>query len=214
MTETTRAPRPKQDEHHDAPQAAHTALRRAARGSWIVGLLCAAVIGGISSKSEAEPTGTPTENSVFFDCTFDASVLQSILEIETADLAMLNNGTLQASYIIIYVTSNPNDGQNLTVTPPPNPPKFTGPILCTNDLTDDITPTTADTLIPPTPVPAPVPPDTGPTVDILGAEEVSHLQYRPTGGDDAETEKRVCHTVASKTECFLIQPKSPPPPLE
>lgn len=164
--------------------------------SWIPGLLCAGVIFGLSSRAEAEPV----ENRIYSDCTFTIADLQ---DLDIVDLESLNGGQLQASYIIIYVRENPNDGQEIWEEGGEGPEPtgtFTGPILCTNADTDVAVPTTEDTLIP----------DSG-TVDILGAEEASHLQYEPTGGDP---EKRVCHTVAGNTDCFLIQPSASPPPLE
>jgi hypothetical protein len=151
----------------------------------------AGLLAGLSSLAQADPTA----NRIFFECTFTtgssttAGTLNSALHISSQDLSLLQNNQVQASYILIYVRENPNDGQDLR-----NSPSFTGPILCTNENTVDIVETTEGTEI------------LGP-VDILGAEEASHLQYRPTGGTVADTEKRVCHTVASSTYCFNIHPQ-------
>jgi hypothetical protein len=137
----------------------------------------------------------PTADRIFSECTFTTGAattrgtLNSALHISPQDLNLLQGGEVQASYILIYVRENPNDGQDLK-----SSPSFTGPILCINEDTVDIVETTEGTEIP------------GP-IDILGAEEASHLQYRPTGGTVADTEKRVCHTVASNTYCFNIQPQ-------
>jgi hypothetical protein len=172
----------------DKSQRTRVASPRRSFQWWLVSLLCAGLMFGAAPRAAAQPV----ENRIYSGCTFTIPDLQ---DLEIADLESLNGGQLQASYIIIYVRENPNDGQEIGTTG-----TFTGPILCTNADTDMVVPTTEDTLIP----------DSG-TVDILGAEEASHLQYEPTGGDP---EKRVCHTVAGNTDCFLIRPSASPPPLE
>ena len=192
MTETTNTLRSKQN---DARQATNIAPARWLGRLWILGLLCAGLITGAPSKAEAQPAGSPTANDIFYNCTFTTADLNAALTISQANLDLLASGQIEASYIIIYVRENANDGQLLTGTTP----SFTGPVLCTNVDTADITQTDEGTAI------------AGP-VDVLGAEEVSHLQVRSSSSTDPDdTEKRVCHTVASKTQCFLIQLK---PPLE
>lgn len=193
MTEITKALRSKQHESYDAPQATSVASRQCRW--WVPGLLCAGLTLGLASHADADPVA----NQVYSNCTFTIDDLAGLV-IPDLDSGLLNNGTLQASYIIIYVRENPNDGQNIfelvgETLQPTN--TFTGPILCTNSDTDIATPVDENTLIPP---PPPFPTD---TVDILGAEEASHLQYAPAGGGDPE--KRVCHTVAGNTDCFRIR---------
>jgi hypothetical protein len=159
---------------------------------WILGLLSATLIWSLSVRAEAEPSGTPTANQIFFNCTFTTDSLNDALAIGQSNLNKLSSRQIEASYIIIYTRQYGNDGQPLATATP----SFTGPVVCVNSGLDnftDITPTTAGSAI------------LGP-VDIVGAEEGSHLQYRPPGGAVSNTEKRVCHTVASNTECFLIQP--------
>ena len=195
MTKTTKALRSKQGGNNNASQATNIAPRRWVSRLWILGLLCAGLIAGVPSKAEAQPAGSPTANDVFYNCTFTTEDLNAALTISQANLDLLASGQIEASYIIIYVRENPNDGQLRTGTTP----SFTGPVLCTNVDNADITQTDEGTAI------------AGP-VDVLGAEEVSHLQVRSSSSTDPDdTEKRVCHTVASKTQCFLIQLK---PPLE
>ena len=189
MTETTKALRSKQSENHDAPEAAHIASRQWADRWWVPGLLCAGLTFGLSSHAGADPIA----NQIYSDCTFTDADLSG-LDIPDVESGLLNGGQIRASYIIIYVRENPNDGQEIfefvgETLEPTN--TFTGPILCTNLDTDVATPTTENTLIPPSG-----------TVDILGAEEASHLQYEPASGIP---EKRVCHTVAGNTDCFLIK---------
>src|SRR6185436_9494451 len=112
--------------------------------------------------------------------------------IDPLHLPMFATGQIEASYIIIYVRQNRNDGQELNGSTPTTP-LFTGPVLCTNADDTDITETTEGTAIP------------GP-VNVLGAEEVSHLQVQPFNSTNLnDRDKRVCHTVASSTECFLIE---------
>jgi hypothetical protein len=191
MTETTKALRSKEDGNNHALHSTHPASPRSVNRPGLLMLLFAGLIAGLSSQAQADPTA----NRIFFECTFTTGAattdgtLNSALNISSQDLSLLQSNQVQASYILIYVRENPNEGQDLK-----NSSSFTGPILCTNEDTVGIVVTTEGTEIP------------GP-VDITGAEEASHLQYRPTGGTVADTEKRVCHTVASNTDCFLIQPQ-------
>jgi hypothetical protein len=182
MTETTKALRSKR---------AHIASRQWVNRWGIPGLLCTGLTLGFAAH--AQEVG-PIANKIYSNCTFTIDDLAG-LTIPDLDSGLLSGGELQASYIIIYVRENPNDGQEIfeadgeaLVTTN----TFTGPILCTNSDSDIATPTTEDTLIAPSG-----------TVNILGAEEASHLQYEPASGDP---EKRVCHTVAGNTDCFLIKP--------
>jgi hypothetical protein len=194
MTETTKALRSKQSGNSREPHATSIAPRRLMSRWWILGLLCAGLIGGVPSKAEAQPAGSPTANDIFYNCTFTTADLNVALTITQANKDQFLSNQIEASYIIIYVRQNANDGQELDGSTPTTP-LFTGPVLCTNIDTDDITVTTEGTAI------------AGP-VDVLGAEEVSHLQVRSsTSTNPDDTKKRVCHTVASKTQCFLIQLK-------
>ena len=196
MTEMKKALHSKQGGNNDAPQATNIAVRRSVSRSWVLGLLCAGLIGGVSSNAEADPAGTPAANEIFFNCTFTTGSLNGALSITQANKNLLLSNQIEASYIIIYVRQNANDGQELDGSTPTTP-LFTGPVLCTNIGTDNITVTPEGTAI------------AGP-VDVLGAEEVSHLQVRSsTSTDPDDTEKRVCHTVASKTQCFMIKLKPP-----
>jgi hypothetical protein len=190
MTETTKALHAKQSGSNNAPQATNITPRRSVSRWWILGLLCAGLIGGVTSRAEADPAGTPTANEIFYNCTFDIDLLNDALTgIDPAHLLLLASGRIEASYIVIYVRQNANDGQQLAG----ETPTFTGPVLCTNAATDDISKVNEGDGI------------AGP-VNVLGAEEVSHLQVRSTSSSaDNDKKKRVCHTVASSTECFLIE---------
>ena len=191
MTETTEALSSNEGGNNHVPHSTHPASPRSLRRPGVLMLLFAGLTAGLSLPAQADPT----PNRVFSECTFTTGssttkgTLNSVLDIDSPDLNDLEGGEIQASYIVIYVLENPNDGQDLA-----SSTSFTGPIICTNVDTVDISITTEGTVIP------------GP-VDITGAQESSHVQFRPTGGTAADTEKRVCHTVASNTDCFLIQPK-------
>jgi len=131
---------------------------------------------------------------VFANCTFTISGLQAALTISDPDLS---TATLEASYILIYVRTNPNDGQQIGITS-----TYTGPVLCHNSASESVVPTTEATSIPNT-----TNHGSATSVDILDSEEAFHLRYHLNGGSGA-TEKRVCHTVAGNTDCFFIQPLS------
>jgi hypothetical protein len=190
MTETFKDLRLKQGGNSHASQATKIAPRRPVSRWWILGL-CAVLVGEVPTKAEAEPAGLPTANEIFYNCTFTTEDLNVALAggIDPAHLALLATDQIEASYVIIYVRQNTNDGQQLDGTTP----TFTGPVLCTNVENTDITETTEGTAI------------AGP-LNVLGAEEASHLQVQPSGSTNQnDKDKRVCHTVASSTECFLIE---------
>jgi hypothetical protein len=161
-------------------------------------LLFAGLTAGLSLPAQADPVA----NTVFTECTFTTGphttrgTLNSVLNISQTNLNKLTGGEIQASYILIYTRQNPNDGQDLA-----NSALFTGPILCRN-LDTRVDPTTEATQIPD--------PTRADSVNILDAEEVSHLRYEPNVGTMVgPAEKRVCHTVASNTNCFIIRPSNP-----
>jgi hypothetical protein len=154
--------------------------------------------GGLAS-GVSPPAATAAEaDHIFAGCTFTTTSLRTALTITDSDLSA---ATLQASYILIYVRANPNDGQQIGVTT-----SYTGPVLCINADTESIAETTEATQIPnSTDHPGAV------SVDILGTEEALHLQYllNFSGGPGVppgDVQKRVCHTVAGNTDCFFIQP--------
>jgi hypothetical protein len=192
MTEKSRALRSKHGGNLDAPHSTHPASPRSVSRSGLLMLLFAGLITGLPSQAQA----VPPPNKVFFNCTFTTGAVgEGVVNLEDAlnipGLADLNGGTLEASYIIIYVRQNPNGGQLIGPPPATATSTYTGPILCTNT-TDAISTTTATTPI-------------TDTVNILGAEEASHLRYRVNTSTNSEDNQiRVCHTVASTTDCFLI----------
>jgi hypothetical protein len=169
--------------------------RRLSGVAALCGLASVALVLGTSPGANADPSGSPTANRIFFNCTFTTADLQSILDIPTIN--GLFNHQVVPSYIIIYNRQNPNEGQKIGTTS-----TYTGPVLCINSDTENVVPTSEGTLIPNATNQPGVP-----AVNILGAEEVLHLQYRSTlTTNPAKTEKRVCHTIAGNTDCFFIQP--------
>jgi len=165
------------------------------RAVLLASLSAALVLGASPGGANADPSGSPTANRVFFNCTFTTADLQSILDIPTIN--GLANHQLVPSYIIIYNRQNPNEGQKIGTTS-----TYTGPVLCINSDTENVVPTSEATVIPNATNQPGVP-----AINILGAEEALHLQYRSTlTTNPARNEKRVCHTVAGNTDCFFIQP--------
>ena len=162
-------------------------------------LATAGLLSFVSSHAIAQqlPGPGPKANRVFFECTFTTINIQNALTISNSNKNKLAGGQVQASYILIYVRGNPNDGQRLAGTTP----AYTGPVLCVN----------SDTEAPPaqttegTPIPNSINQPLTKSVDILGGEEALHLQYKRNPG--GVIEKRVCHTVAGITDCFFIQPR-------
>lgn len=184
------------NDHRDnhALHSTHPTSRRSLRLSGALMLLFAGLTVAISLPAKAEPVA----NTVFSECTFTTGAsntrgtLNSVLNISQTNLNKLAGGEIQASYILIY-TRLPNDGQDLA-----SSTSFTGPILCRNTNTT-VVPTTETNLIPD--------PARADSVNILDAEEVTHLRYEPNIGTQVgPAEKRVCHTVASNTNCFIIRP--------
>jgi hypothetical protein len=156
-----------------------------------------AAVGLVSGVSPQAAIAAEADH-IFSGCTFTTSSIRGALTITDPDLS---TATLEASYILIYVRANPNDGQQIGATT-----TYTGPVLCINAGTDSIAETTETTQIPnSSDHPGAV------SVDVLGTEEALHLQYLlnfPGGPGDppGDVEKRVCHTVAGNTDCFFIQP--------
>jgi hypothetical protein len=163
--------------------------------SVLLAALTAGLILNVSLPAHGDPSGSPLPNRIFFNCTFTTADLQSILNIPT--VSALAGHQVRPSYIIIYNRQNPNDGQQIGTTS-----TYTGPVLCINEDTDNVFPTSEGTQIPnATNQPGAI------AVDVLGAEEVSNLQYKSVlATGPGNTEKRVCHTAAGNTDCFLIQP--------
>lgn len=104
-------------------------------------------------------------------------------------------GNLSVDVIVIHSVANPNEGQ------PIGGGNFTGPIVCTfrgssGAVLNSITPTNANTKIP-----------ASGTIDILGTELVSAIQYRRNSNNLIE--KLMCLTTDNNNNCFTIAPAAP-----
>ena len=189
MAETNSALCSKDCSNDDTSHPPRLAPLRSLKWSGALLLLVAGLVAGLSSQVQADPRANHVVSNCTFSTSGDTTRLQDALNIP--DLSSLNGGQLEASYIIIYVRQNPNDGQGITGGADAG--GYTGPILCINSDTDEVVPTDEGTAIPG-------------SIDILGAEESSHIQIQPHNSDvPNERQKRVCHTVASNTDCFTIQ---------
>jgi hypothetical protein len=137
------------------------------------------------------------------------SLLADIADSDSADEDPdLDQENLQVGFVVVYTLGNPNDGQ------PIDGGGFTGPVICLNPNLVDVTAFEDDGETPLTETSA-IPDDTGPdgadSVDLLAAEEVFILQYEINDDDeesfiDGNIEKRICHTVAGNSDCFIVSP--------
>src|SRR5262245_55582726 len=71
-------------------------------------------IGLVSGVAPQAATAAEADH-IFSVCTFTTSSIRSALTITDPDLD-LSTSTLEASYILIYVRANPNDGQQIGTT--------------------------------------------------------------------------------------------------
>lgn len=174
--------------------------RRCRRSATFVSsLLVAGWILGVSVGALAQQPPAPAANHVWGSCVLTPAAVTELQDSLTAAGGLPSgegDPLPQVDFVIVYSLQNNNDGQALGT-------GLTGPIVCTNSVTVTIETTTEDT-----PIPSLTDQADGITVDIEGIEEALLLQYQkmqnnaPLGG----REKRVCHTVAGNTDCFLIKP--------
>lgn len=139
------------------------------------------------------------------DHVFDGCVLNSNSgegEIDTiagleADLEVGSGiGDAQVDFVLVYSLANDNDGQDL------GEAGFTGPILCTRPAVVGVAGVNSTATDENTPIGTEADP-----VDITALEQALILQY----DKDGTREKRICHTVAGNTDCFLITTAPPLP---
>jgi hypothetical protein len=171
----------------------------------VAALALAALFIAMAGPAIADPAGTPTPNRVFFNCTFTIAGLRDALTISTGNKTKFFVDQIEASYIIVYVRANPNNGQRLDGTPA----TFTGPVVCTNFPSTDNIFQTPDT--------SPIPNATNhpgvESVDILASDETTDIQYLPRLAPDGvlkpkeKAEKRLCLTAGPNVDCFFIQPQ-------
>ncbi|MGH8659064.1 MAG: hypothetical protein ACREV4_11485 [Gammaproteobacteria bacterium] len=173
-------------------------LRRCRRSATFVSsLLVGGWILGVSPGALAQLPGPPAANKVWGGCELTNGAVIELQNSLTAEGGLPGEPLPQVDFVIVYSLQNNNDGQAI------GEAGFTGPILCTDPGMVSIDTTTADT-----PIPSATEQAAGVTVDIEGIEEALLLQYQKmqSGALLGDREKRVCHTVAGNTDCFLIKP--------
>ncbi|MGH8580732.1 MAG: hypothetical protein ACREVK_11645 [Gammaproteobacteria bacterium] len=152
-------------------------------------LLVAGFVAGISPAALADPPPAPSENHVWAGCALttgtNGAVAKLQASLDPSGPSGLNAPPYEIDFVLVYSRANDNDGQQFGA-------GTTGPILCINPNTVAIETTGENT---------PIPGGTD-TVDITALESALILQYEKAG----IREKRICHTAADNTDCFLIKP--------
>jgi hypothetical protein len=129
-----------------------------------------------------------------------------LLRENVAQSLLIPDEDVEIAFVVVYALNNPNNGQ-------PVPGGFTGPIICTNPGNLEVQgfgitgfeEDNATRLTEASEIPTDTDPGGAASVDIVGAEEAFILQYQLNGGsNDGKVEKRVCHTVAGNTDCFIV----------
>lgn len=168
------------------------ALRHRRFGTFLPALLVAGLAIGFSADALADPPPPPSENHVWGGCELTTGAVTGLEESLSKEVEEMETGVPaphEIDFVLVYSRQNDNDGQHFGE-------GTTGPILCTNPNKVDIETTEENT---------PIPGGTD-TVDITALEQALILQYEKTVGETTVREKRVCHTVANHTDCFLITP--------
>jgi hypothetical protein len=149
------------------------------RGLAAAGLGMALLV-GVSGAPLAQ-----TADRVWADCELSPDTVNALLG-HVGGLTSNNAGSQEVAFVVIYSISNDNNGQ------PVGTRDFTGPVICRNTAVVGI------------PTPAQQTDPIG-TVDILDAASAFLLRYR----DGGTLRNRLCHTVDSTTDCFLISKTAP-----
>jgi hypothetical protein len=155
--------------------------------------MAAAIFGmctaGLSTNALASPIPPAPPKDQVATCKLTTSVVNGI----KSNLKFSSGiTTSNVDFVLVYSLANANDGQ-------PTTGGYTGPVLCVNPASVTYPP-------PATNENTPIGPE-GQAWNITDLEQALLLQYQKTSG---VREKRVCHTVAGNTNCFLITPVSPP----
>jgi hypothetical protein len=143
--------------------------------------------------------GEDETEDVFVPGSFD------LLRENVAESLLIPEENVEIAFVVVYALNNPNNGQ-------PVPGGFTGPIICTNPGNEEVTGVGItgfnrfnQLLTEASEIPTDTDPGAADSVDIVGAEEAFILQYQLNGGsNDGNVEKRICHTVAGNTDCFIV----------
>lgn len=139
---------------------------------------------GVSPDALADPPPAPSEDHVWGGCELTTGVGGAVKELGASLTAGGLSAPHEIDFVLVYSRANDNDGQHFG-------DGTTGPILCINPDSVDIETTEENTPIP-----------DGGTVDIKALEQALIMQYQQAGIRN----KRICHTVADNTDCFLITP--------
>lgn len=162
-------------------------LRYRRFGTFLSALLVAGFVAGVFPAALAVPPGPPSEDHVWGGCVLTTGAVGAL---RRSLIGPDGEGVRspQVDFVLVYTLQNDNDGQHFG-------DGTTGPILCTNPDTVSIETTLENTRIP----------DSG-KVDIKALEQALIMQYQQAGIRN----KRICHTVADNTDCFLIKPVPSP----
>lgn len=137
---------------------------------------------GVSPAALAAPPGPPSEDHVWGGCVLTPNAVSGLGESLKSGVPTDH----EIDFVLVYSLQNDNDGQHFGK-------GTTGPILCSNPKTVAIETTEENTPIP----------DGPGKVDIKALEQALIMQYQQ---QDGSRNKRICHTVAGNTDCFLITP--------
>ena len=189
---TTRTPLP----YHSRAVAAGRAddqrpVSRRRFATFLPALLVAGFVAGVSPAALGVPPGPPSEDHVWGGCLLTTGATGAVEALGKSLKGPGGKGvpSPQIDFVLVYTLRNDNDGQRFG-------DGTTGPILCTNPDTVSIETTLENTAIP-----------ASGNVDIKALEQALIMQYQQAGGI---RNKRICHTVADNTDCFLIKPVPTP----
>lgn len=155
--------------------------------TWLAGVSGQAV----AQSSNFDPTVTPQLNRVYAGCVLHSDTVESLqLDIRDGNGSVIQDPP-EIGFVVVYALTKDNDGQ--PVLNGSNVVGHTGPVLCRNAGAVAIANTTQTTQIP-----------ASGTVDVKDVEDAFILRYENGG----TTEKVICHTVDTNTDCFRISPSS------
>ena len=129
----------------------------------------------------------PAANRIWHGCELSSALagdLETLIDTQggTSGSSAIDDrpdASIEVAFVVVYSLNNVNDGQ------PVGSAGFTGPIICAAP-SFSVQPTTQTPDIP--------------SADLLDAEDAFILRYR----SDGNTQKRICHTVGSSTDCFRV----------
>jgi hypothetical protein len=162
------------------PDPAQTSRRREPELVCATMALAAFLVAGASVQALAQTAG-----HVWAGCELSATAVEE-LETTLADADIIDP---EVAFVVVYSLTKDNDGQEVA-------DGFTGPVICRNNAVVSAPDPTTQTN------------DIGSasaTVTVLDGEEAFLLRYQ-FEEEPNDIEKRVCHTVDSETDCFLIVP--------